>query len=83
MDHVRGAPHHPQILGKIERWHQMLKNRTLLENYYLPRDLEKQIGSFLDQDNNRRYHESLSRSPRPRRTLAGTPPSSKEEKSKK
>ena len=25
MDQVRGAPHHPQILGKIERWHQTLK----------------------------------------------------------
>ena len=22
--------------GKIERWHQTLKNRILLENYYLP-----------------------------------------------
>jgi RNA-directed DNA polymerase len=21
MDHVRGAPHHPQTQGKIERWH--------------------------------------------------------------
>jgi hypothetical protein len=29
--------------GKIERWHQTLKNRILLENYYLPRDLEAQI----------------------------------------
>jgi hypothetical protein len=25
--------------GKIERWHQTLKNRILLENYYLPGDL--------------------------------------------
>jgi len=24
--------------GKIERWHQTLKNRILLENYYLPGD---------------------------------------------
>ena len=22
MDHVRGAPYHPQTQGKIERWHQ-------------------------------------------------------------
>ncbi|SFU16693.1 putative transposase, partial [Sedimentitalea nanhaiensis] len=36
MDHVRGAPYHPQTQGKIERWHQTLKNRILLENYYLP-----------------------------------------------
>ena len=40
MDHVRGAPYHPQTQGKIERWHQTLKNRILLENYYLPGDLE-------------------------------------------
>ena len=26
MDHVRGAPNHPQTQGKIERWHQTLKN---------------------------------------------------------
>ena len=40
MDHVRGAPYHPMTQGKIERWHQTLKNRILLENYYLPGDLE-------------------------------------------
>ncbi len=33
--HTRGAPNHPQTQGKIERWHQTLKNRILLENYYL------------------------------------------------
>ena len=36
MSHVRGAPYHPQTQGKIERWHQTLKNRVLLENYFLP-----------------------------------------------
>jgi transposase InsO family protein len=36
MDHVRGAPNHPQTQGKIERWHQTMKNRVLLENYFLP-----------------------------------------------
>ena len=59
MDHVRGAPYHPQTQGKIERWHQTLKNRILLENYYLPGDLEMQIGAFVDHYNNHRYHESL------------------------
>ena len=43
MSHVRGAPYHPQTQGKIEHWHQTLKNRILLENYYLPGDLETQI----------------------------------------
>ena len=60
MDHVRGAPYHPQTQGKIERWHQTLKNRILLENYYLPGDLENQIGAFVDHYNNHRYHESLN-----------------------
>jgi putative transposase len=59
MEHVRGAPHHPQTQGKIERWHQTMKNRILLENYYLPGDLERQIEAFVDYYNNRRYHESL------------------------
>ena len=59
MKHVRGAPYHPQTQGKIERWHQTLKNRILLENYYLPGDLEAQIERFIDHYNNRRYHESL------------------------
>ena len=60
MDHVRGAPHHPQTQGKIERWHQTMKNRVLLENYFLPGDLECQIGAFVDHYNNHRYHESLN-----------------------
>ena len=30
MDHIHGAPNHPQTQGKIERWHQTLKNRILL-----------------------------------------------------
>jgi putative transposase len=59
MDHVRGASNHPQTQGKIERWHQTLKNRILLENYYLPGDLEANIGSFVEHYNHRRYHESL------------------------
>ena len=59
MDHVRGAPYHPQTQGKIERWHQTLKNRILLENYYLPGDLRQQIDAFVEHYNQRRYHESL------------------------
>ena len=59
MQHVRGAPYHPQTQGKIERWHQTLKNRILLENYYLPGDLERQIAAFVEHYNHGRYHESL------------------------
>ena len=55
IDQVHGAPGHPQTQGKIERWHQTLKNRILLENYFFQEDLEAQIAAFVE----RRYHESL------------------------
>jgi len=60
IEHLRSAPCHPQTQGKIERWHQTLKNRILLENYYLPGHLEAQIEAFVEHYNHRRYHESLS-----------------------
>ncbi|NOX94104.1 MAG: IS3 family transposase [Alphaproteobacteria bacterium] len=60
MKHSRGAPYHPQTQGKIERWHQTLKNRILLENYFLPGDLEAQIEAFVEHYNHQRYHESLN-----------------------
>jgi transposase InsO family protein len=60
MGHIRGAPFHPQTQGKIERWHQTLKNRILLENYYLPGDLEAQIAAFVAHYNHLRYHEAIA-----------------------
>ena len=59
-DYLKGkGMDHPQNQGKIERWHQTMKNRVLLENYFLPGALERQIGAFVDHYNNHRYHESL------------------------
>jgi transposase InsO family protein len=40
-------------------WHQTLKNRILLENYFLPGDLKANIERFVEHYNHRRYHESL------------------------
>ena len=59
MKHVRGTPMHPQTQGKIERWHQTLKNRILLENYFFEGELEAAIAAFIDHYNNHRYHESI------------------------
>jgi putative transposase len=59
MTHIRGAPRHPQTQGKIERWHQTLKNRILLENHSLPGALEAQGGRFIEPYNHLRPHESL------------------------
>jgi putative transposase len=60
IEHIRGAPYHPQTQGKIERWHQTLKRRILLNNYYLPRELEEQISVFVENYNNKRLQESLN-----------------------
>ena len=60
MAHIRGAPFHPQTQGKIERWHQTLKNRILLEHAYLPGDLEARIEAFVTHYNYNRFHESLN-----------------------
>lgn len=60
ISHTRGKPYHPQTQGKIERWHRSLKNQILLENYYLPGELESRIAEFINYYNTRRYHESLN-----------------------
>jgi putative transposase len=59
MRHTRGQPYHPMTQGRIERYHRSLKNRILLENYYLPGELEARLAEFVDFYNNRRYHQSL------------------------
>lgn len=60
MDHTRSRPYHPMTQGKIERWHRSLKNRILLENYYLPEELQRHIEAFVSYYNTSRYHESLN-----------------------
>jgi transposase InsO family protein len=59
LAHSRGRPYHPMTQGKIERWHRSMKNQILLENYYLPSELEARIADFIAHYNTRRYHESL------------------------
>ena len=59
MDHVRGAPNHPQTQGKIERYHRSMKNVIKLEYYYSPEELIYRLNEFVDYYNNNRYHESL------------------------
>ncbi len=44
----------------VERWHQTLKDRILLENYFLPGELEAQIEAFVDHYKLQRYHESIN-----------------------
>ena len=63
MTHTRGKPYHPMTQGKIERYHRSMKNQILLENYYLPGQLEQRLAEFVDYYNLRRYHESLNNLP--------------------
>ena len=60
MTHTRGKPYHPMTQGKIERYHHSMTNQILLENYYLPGQLEQRLAEFLDYYNLRRYYESLN-----------------------
>jgi putative transposase len=59
IEHIRGAPYHPQTQGKIERWHRSMKNVVKLQNYYSPSQLVEAIDDFVEYYNNQRYHESL------------------------
>lgn len=60
IDQVHGDPCRPQTQGKIERWHQTVKNRTLPENYFFQQDLEAQIEACVEHCNHRGYRESLN-----------------------
>ena len=59
MTHTRGKPYRPMTQDKIERYHRSMKNRILLENYYLPGQLEARLADFVAYYNTRRHHESL------------------------
>ena len=59
MEHVRGAPYHPQTQGKIERYHRSMKSIVKLDIYYSPSELEQAIASFVRYYNEQRYHEAL------------------------
>jgi len=59
IQHIRGAPYHPQTQGKIERYHRSMKSVVKLDNYYMPAMLEQAIGRFVDYYNHQRYHEAL------------------------
>ncbi|MVZ67615.1 transposase, partial [Sphingobacterium sp. DK4209] len=50
---------HPQTQGKIERYHRTMKNVVKLNHFYHPEQLIETLTEFVDNYNERRYHESL------------------------
>ena len=59
MKQVHGRPMHPQTQGKIERYHRTMKNVVKLNHFYHPEQLIEALTEFVDNYNNKRYHESL------------------------
>jgi putative transposase len=60
MGHTRGKPYHPMTQGKIERFNRSMKNEILLQHYYLPEELKREITRFVKYYNRHGHHESLN-----------------------
>ena len=50
---------HPQTQGKIERYHRTMKNVVKINHFYHPEELVEALEKFVEDYNNKRYHESL------------------------
>ena len=57
--HILAAPFHPQTNGKLERYHQTIKQEVNQVPYELPSQLERALADFVDYYNFRRYHKAL------------------------
>ncbi|UEQ78049.1 IS3 family transposase [Chryseobacterium arthrosphaerae] len=63
MKQVHGKSMHPQTQGKIERYHITMKNVVKLNHFYHPEELVEALEKFVENYNNKRYHESLKNLP--------------------
>lgn len=59
IHHILASPFHPQTNGKLERYHQSIKQEVNPLPYEMPADLEQAIAEFVDYYNYRRYHKAL------------------------
>jgi putative transposase len=59
LRHLNARAHHPQTIGKIERWHRTLKDVVTLVVHWTPDELRRAIAAFVDYYNRERYHEAL------------------------
>ena len=57
MAHTLGRSYHPQIQSKIEHCYRSMKNQILLNNYYLPCELQEHLKSFVNYYNHERFIE--------------------------
>jgi putative transposase len=59
IKHILAAPFHPQTNGKLERYHQTVKQDVNQVPYDFPDELDRAIGDFVDYYNYHRYHKAL------------------------
>ncbi|MCA9947518.1 MAG: transposase family protein, partial [Anaerolineales bacterium] len=60
MKHVRTSPYYPQSNGKIERWHQTLKQECIRPGTPLsPTDANRIVAAFVKQYNHHRLHSAI------------------------
>jgi len=60
LQHVRTSPYYPQSNGKIERWHQTLKQECLRPGSPLsPTDAQRIVAAFVQQYNHQRLHSAI------------------------
>jgi len=59
LRHLHARAHHPQTIGKIERWHRTLKDVVTLVVHLSPDQLRQAIAKFVHYYNRERYHEAL------------------------
>jgi len=60
MQHVRTSPYYPQSNGKIERWHQTLKQECIRPGSPLsPTDAIRIVAAFVEQYNQHRLHSAI------------------------
>jgi putative transposase len=63
IHHILASPFHPQTNGKLERYHQSIKQEVDQLPYEMPAALEQAIAELVDYYNYRRYHKALGNVP--------------------
>ena len=58
IKHTLAAPYHPQTNGKLEPYHQTLKQDVDHVPYEMPSDLEEAVAAFVSYYNHRLYHKA-------------------------
>jgi len=60
MQHVRTSPYYPQSNGKIERWHQTLKQECIRPGTPLSQtDAQRLVSSYVYEYNHHRLHSAI------------------------